>query len=116
MRMRELPPLLTRIPARQEQESLIEIYRRLRPGDPPTVDSAETLLKNLFFDPRRYDISTAGRYKFNKKLAQSGTEYAGHQARQGLSFLRLLAKYWRRRGEVLTRDESRGALDKKGIH
>ncbi|MDR0861292.1 MAG: DNA-directed RNA polymerase subunit beta [Oscillospiraceae bacterium] len=51
------------------EEALIELYKRLRPGDPPTLDSAETLLYNLFFDPRRYDISTVGRYKFNKKLA-----------------------------------------------
>ena len=51
------------------EEALIELYKRLRPGDPPTVDSAETLLNNLFFDARRYDISTVGRYKFNKKLA-----------------------------------------------
>jgi len=51
------------------EEALIEIYKRLRPGDPPTVDSAESLLFNLFFDPHRYDISTVGRYKFNKKLA-----------------------------------------------
>jgi len=50
-------------------DALIELYKRLRPGDPPTVDSSETLLRNLFFDPRRYDISTVGRYKFNKKLS-----------------------------------------------
>ena len=50
-------------------EALIELYKRLRPGDPPTVDSAQTLLTNVFFDSRRYDISTVGRYKFNKKLA-----------------------------------------------
>ena len=50
-------------------DALLEVYRKLRPGDPPTVDSAETLLDNLFFDRRRYDISTVGRYKFNKKLA-----------------------------------------------
>ena len=50
-------------------EALIELYKRLRPGDPPTVDSAQTLLNNIFFDSRRYDISTVGRYKFNKKLA-----------------------------------------------
>ncbi|MDR2589564.1 MAG: DNA-directed RNA polymerase subunit beta [Oscillospiraceae bacterium] len=50
-------------------EALIELYRRLRPGDPPTVESAQALLNNLFFDSRRYDISTVGRYKFNKKLA-----------------------------------------------
>jgi DNA-directed RNA polymerase subunit beta len=54
---------------RTREEALIELYKRLRPGDPPTVDSAETLLNNLFFDPRRYDISTVGRYKYNKKLA-----------------------------------------------
>ena len=50
------------------EEALLEIYRKLRPGEPPTVDSAETLINNLFFDPRRYDLSTVGRYKFNKKL------------------------------------------------
>jgi len=54
---------------RNREEALIELYKRLRPGDPPTVDSAEALLTNLFFDARRYDISTVGRYKFNKKLA-----------------------------------------------
>ena len=48
---------------------LLEIYRKLRPGEPPTVDSAESLLNALFFDPRRYDLSAVGRYKFNKKLA-----------------------------------------------
>ncbi len=52
-----------------EEEGLIEIYKRLRPGEPPTVDSARTLLNNLFFDPRRYDLAKVGRYKFNKKLA-----------------------------------------------
>ncbi|MBP3493021.1 MAG: DNA-directed RNA polymerase subunit beta, partial [Oscillospiraceae bacterium] len=50
------------------EEALLEIYRKLRPGEPPTVDSAETLLQNLFFDPHRYDLSIVGRYKFNKKL------------------------------------------------
>ena len=51
------------------EEALKEIYRRLRPGDPPLVESAEILLNNMFFDPRRYDISAVGRYKFNKKLS-----------------------------------------------
>ncbi|MBQ3701681.1 MAG: DNA-directed RNA polymerase subunit beta [Oscillospiraceae bacterium] len=50
-------------------ECLLEIYRKLRPGDPPTVESAETLLEGLFFDRRRYEISDVGRYKFNKKLS-----------------------------------------------
>ena len=53
-------------------ECLMEIYRKLRPGDPPTVESAEALLEGLFFDRRRYDISNVGRYKFNKKLALRG--------------------------------------------
>ena len=50
-------------------EALKEIYRKLRPGDPPLVESAKVLVNNLFFDPKRYDLSTVGRYKFNKKLA-----------------------------------------------
>ena len=50
-------------------DCLLEIYRRLRPGDPPTVESSESLLESLFFDHRRYDISNVGRYKFNKKLS-----------------------------------------------
>ncbi len=52
-----------------EEEGLLETYRKLRPGEPPTVESAQTHLDNLFFDPRRYDMSRFGRYKMNKKLA-----------------------------------------------
>ena len=55
--------------AANRDECLMEIYRKLRPGDPPTVESAEVLLDGLFYDRRRYDISNVGRYKFNKKLA-----------------------------------------------
>jgi len=51
------------------EESLKEIYKKLRPGDPAIVESAQILLNNLFFDAKRYDISAVGRYKFNKKLA-----------------------------------------------
>ena len=50
-------------------EAMLEIYRKLRPGEPPTVEASESLIKNLFFDPRRYDLSMVGRYKFNKKLS-----------------------------------------------
>ena len=52
-----------------EEEALLEIYKKLRPGEPPTVDSARSLITNMFFDPRRYDLAKVGRYKFNKKLA-----------------------------------------------
>ncbi|GAA0745861.1 DNA-directed RNA polymerase subunit beta [Clostridium oceanicum] len=51
------------------EEALLEIYKRLRPGEPPTVDSAQSLIESLFFDAKRYDLSRVGRYKFNKKLA-----------------------------------------------
>ncbi len=54
--------------SRNQDEALIEIYRRLRPGDPPTVESARTLMHTLFFEPRRYDLGRVGRYKLNKKL------------------------------------------------
>ena len=53
---------------RTREESLLEIYRKLRPGEPPTVESAESYLDALFFDARRYDVSKVGRYKFNKKM------------------------------------------------
>ena len=66
--------------AETREECLLEIYRKLRPGDPPTVESAETLLEGLFYDRRRYEISDVGRFKFNKKLALypriAGTELA----------------------------------------
>ena len=51
------------------EEALVEIYKRLRPGEPPTVDSARSLLEALFFDAKRYDLAKVGRYKLNKKLA-----------------------------------------------
>lgn len=51
-----------------QEEALVEIYKRLRPGEPPTIDSAKALLDNLFFDTRRYDLGSVGRYKLNKKL------------------------------------------------
>lgn len=50
------------------EEGLLEVYKRLRPGEPPTVDSARSLIDSLFFDAKRYDLSKVGRYKFNKKL------------------------------------------------
>ena len=54
---------------KSEEEGLLETYRKLRPGEPPTVESASSHINGLFFDPRRYDLSRFGRYKMNKKLA-----------------------------------------------
>ena len=53
---------------KSESDGLIELYRRLRPGEIPTDDAVKQHLKNLFFDPRRYDLARVGRYKFNKRL------------------------------------------------
>jgi len=59
-------------PAKNEDEALKDIYRRLRPGDPPTAANARALIKRLFFDPKRYDLGRVGRYKINQKLGIKG--------------------------------------------
>ncbi len=59
---------LKKDPAKDQEEALKDIYRRLRPGDPPTVANARALLKRLFFDPKKYDLGRVGRYKINQKL------------------------------------------------
>lgn len=58
-------------PCKNTEEAMIEVYRKLRPSEPPTVESAQTHIHNLFFDARRYDMSRVGRYKYNKKLGIS---------------------------------------------
>ncbi|HYT60640.1 MAG TPA: DNA-directed RNA polymerase subunit beta [Haliangiales bacterium] len=59
---------LKKDPTKNEEEALKDIYRRLRPGDPPTASNARALIKRLFFDPKRYDLGRVGRYKINQKL------------------------------------------------
>ena len=59
---------LDRDPATTKEEALIELYKRYRPGEPPTIDSARATLEGLFFSPQRYDLAKVGRYKINKKL------------------------------------------------
>ena len=95
------------------EESMLEIYRKLRPGEPPTVDSAESLMNSLFFDPRRYDLSNVGRYKFNKKLS-IWTRLSGQKLAQPVadpSTGEIVAEA----GEVLTRDRAR-QLDALGVN
>ncbi|MGI6668665.1 MAG: DNA-directed RNA polymerase subunit beta [Acetivibrionales bacterium] len=70
--------------AKSSDDGLIEIYKRLRPGEPPTVESASTLLNNLFFDPKRYDLAKFGRFKFNKKLSLA-SRIAGHKAAEKIT-------------------------------
>jgi len=67
----EIYETILRDPTKSEEDALVEIYRRMRPGDPPTLESARTLVQNMFFNPRRYDLSKVGRFKLNSKL---GTE------------------------------------------
>ncbi|MDR2670583.1 MAG: DNA-directed RNA polymerase subunit beta [Oscillospiraceae bacterium] len=103
---------LEKDPSKTEEDALIEIYRRLRPGEPPTVDSAQTLLHNLFFDTRRYDLSSVGRYKFNKKLALA-PRLTSRRLAQPVTDPRtgeILAEA----GEVLTRERAR-ALEALGV-
>ena len=95
------------------EESMLEIYRKLRPGEPPTVDSAESLMNSLFFDPRRYDLSNVGRYKFNKKLS-IWTRLSGQKLAQPVadpSTGEIVAEA----GEVLTRERAR-QLDALGVN
>ena len=66
---RRIVATLEKDTCRSREDSLLEIYRRLRPGEPPTVENAESYLNSLFFDSRRYDVSKVGRYKFNKKMS-----------------------------------------------
>lgn len=58
-------------PCKTTEEALLEVYRKLRPSEPPTIESAQSHINALFFDARRYDLSRVGRYKYNKKLGIS---------------------------------------------
>jgi DNA-directed RNA polymerase subunit beta len=66
--VRYIQATLDRDPVKKEEEALLELYKKLRPGDPATLDNARSLVKNLFFNPRRYDLGSVGRYKLNRKL------------------------------------------------
>ena len=67
----EIRETLLRDTTKAEENALVEIYRRMRPGDPPTLESARALLHNMFFNPRRYDLSKVGRFKLNSKLGMN---------------------------------------------
>ncbi len=66
--VRYIQSTLDRDPVKKEDEALLELYKKLRPGDPATLDNARSLVKNLFFNARRYDLGNVGRYKLNRKL------------------------------------------------
>ena len=98
--------------AQDRDECLIEIYRKLRPGDPPTVESAETLLDGLFYDRRRYELSNVGRYKFNKKLALY-PRIAGYEVACTVSDP-ATGEIIAEEGEVITREKAR-EIDDAGV-
>ncbi|HLI90985.1 MAG TPA: DNA-directed RNA polymerase subunit beta [Ktedonobacteraceae bacterium] len=66
--IRYIQTTLDRDPVKKEEEALLELYKKLRPGDPATLDNARSLVRNLFFNARRYDLGSVGRYKMNRKL------------------------------------------------
>ena len=88
---------------KNHEEALLEVYKRLRPGEPPTLDSAQTHLQNLFFDPHRYDLSRVGRYKYNKKLCISD-RLTGHILAQDVIDEEYTGEVLAEAGEVVTRE------------
>ena len=97
---------------KSREEALLEVYRKLRPGEPPTIETSEQHLHNLFFDARRYDISRVGRYKYNKKLALE-RRIAGMTLAEPAADP-LTGEVLFEAGATLTRDDA-ALLDKKGV-
>ncbi len=97
---------------KSREEALLEVYRKLRPGEPPTVETSEQHLTNLFFDARRYDISRVGRYKYNKKLALE-RRIAGMTLAEPAADP-LTGEVLFEAGTTVTREDA-ALLDKKGV-
>ena len=95
------------------EEAMLEIYRKLRPGEPPTLDSAESLIKATFFDPRRYDLSAVGRYKFNKKMGL-WSRLSGQKLAMPIADPRT-GEIIAEAGEVLDRERAH-ELDDRGVN
>ena len=104
---------LERDTCKTREESLLEIYRKLRPGEPPTVESAESYLDALFFDARRYDVSKVGRYKFNKKM-DIWARLSGHALAQPVTDP-LTGEILAMPGEVISRDKAR-EISARGVN
>jgi len=85
-----------------QTQGLLEIYRRQKPGEPPTEDGAKALLRSLFFDPKRYDLMRVGRYKFNKKLGLAA-RIAGHEAAEDV-VNPLSGEVMVKKGDIISRE------------
>jgi DNA-directed RNA polymerase subunit beta len=88
-----------------EAEGLIELYKRLRPGDPPTVENAKSLLQTMFFNRKRYELAKVGRFKFNKKLRLSN-RIVGHISAENIAD-KETGEIALKKGERITRDKAR---------
>ena len=104
--------IMTKDSTKNGEEALLEVYRKLRPGEPPTVESSVTHLCNLFFDDRRYDLSRVGRYKYNKKLAIGPRLIGQVLARPVVN--ELTGEVMAEAGETLTRDKAI-EIDRAGV-
>ncbi len=88
-------------PASNQLEALVEIYRMMRPGEPPTKEAAESLFNNLFFTPERYDLSAVGRMKFNRRVGRDEIEGAGILSKEDITdVIKVLINIRDGRGEV----------------
>ena len=104
---------LDKDPAHTAEEALIEIYKKMRPGEPPSVESATSLMDAMFFDVRRYDISAVGRYKYNKKL-DIARRITGHKLLETVSDP-MTGEVLAEADEILTRDKAR-LLSRRGVN
>ena len=104
---------LEKDPCKSREDSLLEIYRRLRPGEPPTVETAAAHLEGLLFDAHRYDVSRVGRYKFNKKM-DIATRLSGREVAEPIADP-MTGEILAMPGDVLTREQAR-MLSRKGVN
>ena len=104
---------LDRDPSKTVEEALIEIYKKMRPGEPPSVESATSLMNAMFFDMRRYDISAVGRYKYNKKL-NIARRIVGRKLLETVTDP-MTGEVLAEEGELLSRDKAR-EIACRGVH
>ncbi|MDY3618549.1 DNA-directed RNA polymerase subunit beta [Agathobaculum sp.] len=104
---------LEKDPATTADEALIEIYKKMRPGEPPSVENAVSLMDAMFFDVRRYDISAVGRYKYNKKL-DIARRITGHKLLEP-AVDPMTGEILAEEGEILSREKAR-LISRRGVH
>ena len=104
---------LEKDPSSSRDEALLEIYKKLRPGEPLNVENAESLITNMLFDPKRYDLARVGRYKYNKKL-EIKERIAGHKLAEDVADPRT-GEIMAEAGEVISREKA-AEIDRAGVN